>query len=201
MHNDPLHPNSEPDSSTAPAVDDWVADAHQQHIKVPRRRMAVMRKTAYPWLALSVAVLVVDQFTKAWVTNNMDYGETKALFSFLNVTLVHNTGAAFSFLANAGGWQRWFFVAVSVVISLILFFWITRTPREGHHWQTAALAFILGGALGNLWDRIEYGYVIDFIDFYVKTWHWAAFNVADSAITLGAIMLLLQIFFDKNPDN
>ncbi|MEY3219864.1 MAG: hypothetical protein RIT27_1221 [Pseudomonadota bacterium] len=202
MHNDPLPPSSpDPDSMPAPAVDDWIADVHQQQSKLPRRRMAVLRKTAYPWLSWSVVVLVLDQLTKAWVTNNMDYGEVNRLFPFLNVTLVHNPGAAFSFLADAGGWQRWFFASVSAVISFILFFWITRTPRQDHHWQAAALASILGGALGNLWDRVDYGYVIDFIDFHVGTWHWAAFNVADAAITVGAIMLLLQMLFEKNPDN
>lgn len=199
MRNDPLSPPSEP-NSRAPSIDD-LADVHQQQVKVPRRRMAVLRKTAYPWLSLSVLVLIIDQLTKAWVMNNMDYGEIKHLIPILNVTLVHNPGAAFSFLADAGGWQRWFFAGVAAVVSLVLFVWITRTPRDGHHLQAAALASILGGALGNLWDRLEYGYVIDFIDFHIETWHWPAFNVADTAITIGAVLLLLQIIFEKEPDN
>lgn len=197
MRNDPP---SEP-NSRAPSIDD-LADVHQQQTKVPRRRMAVLRKTAYPWLSLSVVVLVIDQLTKAWVVNNMDYGEIKPLLSVLNITLVHNLGAAFSFLADAGGWQRWFFAGVAAIVSLILFAWITRTPREGHHLQACALALILGGALGNLWDRLDYGYVIDFIDFHIEGWHWPAFNVADTAITVGAILLLFQLLFEKeNPDS
>lgn len=201
MRDDTLSPPSEPHSGPPhSSVDDW-ADIHQQQVTMPRRRMSVLRKTAYPWLSLSVLVLILDQLTKAWVTNNMDYGEINRLLPFLNITLVHNPGAAFSFLADAGGWQRWFFASVSGVISLILFIWITRTPREDHHLQAAALASILGGALGNLWDRLDYGYVIDFIDFYIKNWHWPAFNIADTAITIGAVLLLLQIIFEKEPEN
>jgi len=201
MHNNTLSPPTEPNSGPPRAtVDDW-ADVHQQQVKMPRRRMAVLRKTAYPWLSLSVLVLIVDQLTKAWITNNMDLGEVNKLFPFLNITLAYNPGAAFSFLADAGGWQRWFFAGVAAIISLVLFVWITRTPRDGHHLQAAALASILGGALGNLWDRLEYGHVIDFIDFYIKNWHWPAFNVADTAITIGAILLLLQIIFEKEPEN
>jgi signal peptidase II len=201
MHNDTLSPPSErPSEPSHASVDDW-ADVHQQQAKLPRRRLAVLRKTAYPWLSLSVLVLVIDQLTKAWVTNNLDYAEVNKFLPFLNITLVHNLGAAFSFLADAGGWQRWFFAGVSGIISLILFIWITRTPRDGHHLQAAALASILGGALGNLWDRLDYGYVIDFIDFYIGKWHWPAFNFADSAITIGAILLLLQIMFEKKPED
>jgi hypothetical protein len=108
MNKDAFSPPSEPNSGVPrTSVDDW-ADVHQQQVKVPRRRMIVLRKTAYPWLSLSVMVLVLDQLTKAWVTNNMDYGEINKLLPFLNMTLVHNPGAAFSFLANEGGWQRWF---------------------------------------------------------------------------------------------
>ncbi len=166
----------------------------------PIRRYAVKRKTNYPWLALGVAVFFFDQLTKGWVSNTLDPGQVVELTSFLNVVLLHNEGAAFSFLANAGGWQRWFFISISSVVCLVLTLWLMRMTR-GQHWMAAALAFILGGAAGNLWDRIDFGHVVDFIDVYYNGWHWPAFNIADSAITLGAVMLILHaLFFHQDED-
>ena len=113
------------------------------------------------------------------------------IFSWLNVTLAHNYGAAFSFLNDAGGWQRWFFIVLTVIVSLVLLVWLLRLPRC--EWRTGlSLGLIIGGAIGNLVDRVRLGYVVDFIDVYYKSWHFPAFNVADSAITVGVALLLLD---------
>lgn len=152
------------------------------------------------WLGISLVIIVIDQLTKIWAADTLSYGQPVALTSFLNFTLLHNTGAAFSFLANAGGWQRWFFIGLATIISIGLFIWLLRLKAQ-HLWLGIALAFILGGAIGNLIDRTMYGYVIDFIDFYYQQWHWPAFNVADSAISVGVGMLLLEtLFFGEKPD-
>ncbi|GAB4292534.1 MAG: signal peptidase II [Thiohalomonadaceae bacterium] len=143
------------------------------------------------WLWLSVVVIALDQFTKVLATTNLALHEPVPVLPMFNLTLMHNTGAAFSFLSQAGGWQRWFFVAIAVAVSAALIAWLRQLPRH-QAWLAVALALVLGGALGNVWDRIMLGYVVDFIDLYYGDWHWPAFNVADSAITVGAIMLLLD---------
>jgi signal peptidase II len=113
------------------------------------------------------------------------------VFPWLSLTLAHNYGAAFSFLSDAGGWQRWFFTVLAVAVSLVLIVWLLRLSRS--EWRTGlSLGLIIGGAVGNLIDRVKLGYVIDFIDVYYKTSHWPAFNIADSAITCGVIFLLLD---------
>ena len=108
-----------------------------------------------------------------------------------NWTLMHNTGAAFSFLAEAGGWQRWFFAVIAIVVSIVIVVWIKRL-RQDEKWQAIALALILGGAIGNVIDRILLGYVVDFIDIYYKQWSWPAFNIADSAIFIGVAMIIIE---------
>jgi len=145
-------------------------------------------------LGLALLLLVLDQATKLWAASALDYGLPVALTSFFNLTLVHNTGAAFSFLADAGGWQRVFFIVVSGVVSLVLAVWLWRLPRDARL-LGIALALVLGGALGNLIDRVAYGYVIDFLDFHAAGWHWPAFNVADSAISCGVVLLLADGLF------
>lgn len=142
---------------------------------------------------LACLIVVIDQLTKYWVSSVFSYGETLELLPVLNLTLVHNMGAAFSFLSDAGGWQRWFFAAVSLVVSVVLVVWLYRLPARQTLLATA-LALVLGGAIGNLWDRVVLGYVIDFIDFHYQSHHWPAFNVADAAITLGAALLILESF-------
>nr|WP_235185902.1 signal peptidase II [Methylomarinum vadi] len=145
------------------------------------------------WLWLSVLALLLDQGSKLWVAGSMRLYESIAVFPYFNLTYVHNTGAAFSLLSEAGGWQRWFFAALAVVISTALTIWLARLKR--HETLLAiALALVLGGALGNLIDRLVYGYVIDFLDVYYRQWHWPAFNIADSAITLGVFLMLLESF-------
>ena len=115
---------------------------------------------------------------------------------FFNFTLMHNTGAAFSFLADQGGWQRWFFAVLALGVSLVLAVWLSRLKAH-ETWLALALSLVLGGAIGNLIDRVYYGYVIDFIDVYYNASHWPAFNIADSAISVGAVMLIIDTFRNK----
>ncbi len=140
------------------------------------------------WLGIALAVIVLDHLTKFWVSSALDYQEAIPVLPFFSLVLVHNTGAAFSFLADAGGWQRWFFVAVGVVATVV----ITRLlKRHAHEPRMAfALALVLGGALGNVIDRVVLGHVVDFLYFHYKSFAWPAFNVADSAITVGAALLI-----------
>ena len=143
------------------------------------------------WLWLSVLVLVLDQATKIVASNTLDMHQPIAVFSWFNFTLMHNSGAAFSFLSEAGGWQRWFFTIVALVVSAVIFYWIKKLSAA-EKLQAIALAMVLGGALGNVIDRILYGYVIDFIQWYYDTWYWPAFNIADSAITVGVTLLIVD---------
>lgn len=142
----------------------------------------------WSWLALSAAVVVLDQLTKHWVTQSLGLREVIPMMPSFNLVLAHNAGAAFSFLAGAGGWQRGFFIGVAVVASVVIVHLLRK--HHGEKLFSLALALILGGALGNLIDRIRFGHVVDFLDFYVQTWHWPAFNVADMAITAGAGLLI-----------
>ena len=147
------------------------------------------------WLGLAALIIVLDQLSKLAISTHFVYGEALRVTGFFNLVLAHNTGAAFSFLNDAGGWQRWLFSVIALVASL----WIVRLLRQ-HGPQTLfclALALVLGGALGNLIDRVAYGYVVDFLDFYWGSYHFPAFNVADSAISVGAALLLLDSFRKK----
>jgi len=147
----------------------------------------------YPWLWLLVtaAVIVADWHSKQWVSEALVLYRPQEVFPWLNITLAHNYGAAFSFLRDAGGWQRWFFIVLASGVSLVLLVWLLRLPRR--EWLTGlGLALVLGGAIGNLVDRIQLGYVVDFVDVYYRNWHFPAFNVADSAITCGVILLLVD---------
>lgn len=149
-----------------------------------------VKESALPWLGISMVVMVLDLWTKAIASESLIYAQPVPVFPGLNWTLLHNTGAAFSFLSQGSGWQRWFFTVLAIAISLVLTVWLRRTRRG--HWQDALpLALIIGGALGNVVDRIRLGYVVDFIDVYYRDWHWPAFNIADSAITVGAVSLLI----------
>jgi signal peptidase II len=141
--------------------------------------------------------VIVDQITKAAATHYLTMHTQVELIPGLNFTLMHNTGAAFSILSQAGGWQRWFFIVLAGTVSIAIIFWLANLPAK-NRWMASALALILGGATGNLWDRIMLGYVVDFIDVYYLDWHWPAFNIADSAITIGAIMLIIDtIWFNE----
>ncbi len=144
------------------------------------------------WLWLTALVIVLDQTGKLLVDHSMQLYESIPLIPFFQLTYVRNTGAAFSFLAQAGGWQRWFFIMLSVSASIAIAYWLKNLPKD-RPWEAAAWALVLGGALGNLIDRISYGYVIDFLDAFYQHWHFPAFNVADSAITIGVGMLLIDV--------
>lgn len=145
------------------------------------------------WLWLSFVVLVLDQITKLAVAANMQLYQSIQVLPFFNLTYVHNTGAAFSFLSEAGGWQRWFFAVLAFVISVVIAVWLARLKRH-ETLLAVSLALVLGGAVGNLIDRLAYGYVIDFLDVYYRDWHWPAFNIADSAITIGVALMLAESF-------
>lgn len=142
------------------------------------------------WLGLAFILLLADQFTKILIVGYYHLGDSTYVTSFFNVVRVHNTGAAFSFLAQAGGWQRWFFTALGVIAATVIVWMIRSHP--GQKLFCFAMACILSGALGNVIDRLLYGYVVDFLDFHWAGWHFPAFNVADSAITLGAACLILD---------
>ena len=145
------------------------------------------------WLALSLLAVVLDQASKWAVDSSMQLYQSIPLVPYFNLTYVRNTGAAFSFLSEAGGWQRWFFAGLAIVISIVIAVWLVRL-KQHETLLAVALSLVLGGAIGNLIDRLAYGYVIDFLDVYYQTWHWPAFNIADSAITLGVVLMLLESF-------
>ena len=143
-----------------------------------------------PWLGLALLILIADQFTKVLILGYYHLGDATYVTSFFNVVRVHNAGAAFSFLASAGGWQRWLFTGIGVAAALFIL-WMLKA-HAGQKLFSFALACILGGAIGNVIDRTLYGYVVDFLDFHYAGWHFPAFNIADSAITIGAVCLILD---------
>lgn len=143
-----------------------------------------------PWLGLALIFLIADQFTKILILGYYQLGDSTVITSFFNIVRVHNTGAAFSFLADASGWQRWFFTGIGVAAVGVILWMLKAHP--GQKLFSFALACILGGAVGNVIDRVRYGYVVDFLDFYWGTWHFPAFNIADSAISVGAACLILD---------
>ena len=152
------------------------------------------------WLSLSAVVIVLDQISKYWVDHSLVLYERVFVFPHFNLILAYNKGAAFSFLANAGGWQRWFFTALALMISGVLVIMIKKLkPQERA--EALALTLVLGGAVGNVIDRILYGHVIDFLDVYYGEYHWPAFNLADSAISLGVGILLWHMLLGKNPSH
>lgn len=146
------------------------------------------------WLLLTIAVIVVDQYTKRLITAKFELFDRVAVMPYFDLVRLHNTGAAFSFLANASGWQNWFFTGVAVAVSALILWWFLRQPAD-RIVVPLGLVLVLGGAIGNLIDRIQQGYVVDFFLFYYERWSFPAFNVADSAITVGVILLLFDGFF------
>jgi signal peptidase II len=148
------------------------------------------RASWLPWLGLALIVLIADQFTKVLILGYYQLGDSSYVTSFFNIVRAHNTGAAFSFLANSGGWQRWLFTGIGVAAAVFIV-WMLRS-HAGQKLFSFAMACILGGAVGNVIDRVLHSYVVDFLDFHWRGMHFAAFNVADSAITLGAICLVLD---------
>jgi len=154
------------------------------------------KETALSWLWLAIVFIVIDQVTKQWVANTFNYGESLSIISYFNITYVHNPGAAFSFLADQPGWQRWFFTTISLAASILFVVWMSKTPKS-NKLLSVALAFMLSGAVGNLIDRALFGYVIDFIDVYIFSYNYPVFNIADSAIFIGAMLIILDMFINK----
>lgn len=159
------------------------------------------------WIWLALLAVVLDQITKIWANTSLEMFERVDFLPMLNITLMYNEGAAFSFLSNAGGWQRWFFSLLAIAVSIFIVVWLRKLP-EDENLQAAGLALVLGGAVGNVIDRLAYGHVVDFIDFFYRAdscfigfyatrggeCHWPAFNVADSSIFLGAAFLIVTSF-------
>ena len=142
------------------------------------------------WLGVAVVVVLLDQVTKITMTRLLGYGQVEYVNHYLNLVMVYNKGAAFSFLSDQSGWQRYFFSALAAAVSIFIVWMLNRNANERLFcWS---LSLILGGAIGNLIDRLAYGHVIDFLDFHLNAWHWPAFNVADSAITVGAALFVLD---------
>lgn len=152
------------------------------------------------WYALALVVVAFDLYTKNVASSSLQYARPVEVFSWFNLTLQHNTGAAFSFLSEAGGWQRWFFTVIAVVISVALSVWLYLLPR-GQWLLGLSLGLILGGAIGNLWDRVTLGYVVDFISVHYQGWYFPAFNIADSAISVGAVCMLLDSFLNRGRES
>ncbi|MGY2575308.1 signal peptidase II [Vibrio sp. C8] len=154
-----------------------------------------LKQSGVRWLWLALLVFVADIGIKLVVMNSMGYGWENRIeiLPFFNLLYVHNYGAAFSFLSDQAGWQRWFFTAIAFVVTGLLAFWMRRLPASDK-WNNIAYALIIGGAVGNVFDRVVHGFVVDYLDFYWGNYHWPAFNLADSAICIGAAMIILDSF-------
>ncbi|MBV7261106.1 signal peptidase II [Photobacterium sp. WH77] len=157
--------------------------------------LPALKQSGIRWLWLAVLVFAIDIGTKLLVMDSMGYGWPNRIevLPFFNLLYVHNYGAAFSFLSDASGWQRWLFTAIALGVTALLMVWMRRTPAS-HTMVNSAYALIIGGALGNLFDRLYHGFVVDFLDFYIGQHHWPAFNIADSAICVGAGLIILEGF-------
>ncbi|PSJ42677.1 signal peptidase II [Zobellella endophytica] len=151
------------------------------------------------WWWLAIVAMVLDQVSKWLTMSYLDYGYPGVeIAPFFNLVHVYNPGAAFSFLADQGGWQRWFFAGLACAVTILLSIWMYKAPRSAR-WLPAAYALIIGGAIGNVIDRLALGHVVDFLDFYVGNWHWPAFNLADSFIFVGAAMIIIDSFRKDSP--
>ncbi|MDX1303295.1 signal peptidase II [Photobacterium sp.] len=159
------------------------------------KQVTSLKQSGVRWLWLAALVFILDIVTKLLVMNTMDYGWPNRieLLPFFNLLYVHNYGAAFSFLNDAGGWQRWLFAVIALGVCSLLTFWMRRTPVT-NTLANSAYALIIGGAMGNLFDRLYHGFVVDFLDFYAGSYHWPAFNIADIAICIGAALIILEGF-------
>ncbi|WP_414979502.1 signal peptidase II [Congregibacter sp.] len=161
--------------------------------------------TAARWYALALVVVAADQGTKWLASTELTYSVPVKVLSWFNLTLHHNEGAAFSFLADAGGWQRWFFATLALAVSAMIVFWLR--DLNARQWQLSlALALVLGGALGNLVDRVHLGYVVDFVSVHYSGWYFPTFNVADAAISVGAFLIVVDSLFssfvdEQSPEN
>ncbi len=180
---------------------------------VVMRKPLSIRNSGLFWLWLTLLVLIADQWTKVLANSALVLHDPLALMPFFNLTLAYNQGAAFSFLSDAGGWQKWFFIVLAVLVSIALLVWLSRLSSTAK-WESIALSLVLGGAIGNVVDRFLYGHVIDFLDVYYHSetcffmfadagasCHWPAFNIADAAICIGAVMLIVESFMGNKKNN
>lgn len=149
------------------------------------------------WLSVSGLIILFDQLTKYLANRDLIYAEPVAVLPSFNLTLLYNRGAAFSFLSDESGWQRWFFIAVALIAVVFIVHWLRKLDAD-QRWTAFGLALILGGAVGNLIDRLWHGHVVDFIQIYYRDFYWPAFNIADSAITVGAVLLILLGLFGRS---
>lgn len=154
----------------------------------------------YSWLLLSILIIALDQYTKMLAVSHLQLNHSQIVTSFFNLTLLFNHGAAFSFLSEASGWQQWILSSVSILVSLGIIAMLPKITTQAPL-QCLSLSLVLGGALGNLWDRLNYGYVIDFLHFHYQDWHFAVFNIADSAISIGTTLLIAAILFSQDTTN
>lgn len=162
--------------------------------------MRALTDTGLRWWWLAIVTIVLDQITKWLTVNYLDYGYPGVeIAPFFNLVHVYNPGAAFSFLADQGGWQRWFFAGLAFAVTVLLSIWMYKAPRTAR-WMPVAYALIIGGAIGNVIDRLLLGHVVDFLDFYLGNWHWPAFNLADSFIFIGAAMIIIDSFKKEAPN-
>lgn len=159
-----------------------------------------IRSSGLRYLWLTVIVFVLDQWTKIAVVEQIALYQSIEITGFFNLTYVRNYGAAFSFLADSGGWQRWFFTIIALVVSVVIVRWLSQT-KKAQIMLPIAFCLILGGAMGNVYDRLVLGFVVDFLSFYYKDWYFPAFNVADSAISLGAFLLIIDMFKNKEDES
>jgi signal peptidase II len=157
----------------------------------------LFKETGWRWWWLVLLVLVADQLSKVWVIQNFSLGESVSLLPVFNFTYARNYGAAFSFLGDAGGWQRWLFTVIAVSVSIVLAVWLSRLAKTQLK-LSLALSLIISGAIGNLIDRSLYGYVVDFLHVFYQSWHYPIFNIADCAISIGAVLLIWDSFSSEN---
>ncbi|MFC3193555.1 signal peptidase II [Marinicella sediminis] len=157
----------------------------------------MFKNTGWSWLWVSGLVVIADQITKYLASSHLELYVPHKITGFFNLTLMHNEGVAFSILADQSGWQRYFIAVVASLIVIWLLYWLKQN-RKHMTLQNVALVMVIGGALGNIWDRIVLGYVVDFIELHYKSYYWPAFNIADSAITLGAVLLIIDAFKNKD---
>lgn len=153
--------------------------------------MRVTKNNCLPWLSVSLLVIVADQLSKYLIASRLFLFQSIPIFPIFSITLSHNKGAAFGFLNNYASWSAFLFMAIAIVVSISIIIYLARLPKQ-KYWLACGLSLILGGAVGNLIDRFIHGYVIDFLQFYIKTWYWPTFNLADSAICIGAAMLFID---------
>ena len=161
-----------------------------------KRRFLALNAGASNWLWLTLAVLGLDQWTKHLIVEHLEPYEEHVVLPIFDIVRWHNEGAAWNFLSNAGGWQRWFFMALGIGVSIAILFWLRRLPARGQSRVAAGLALVMAGALGNVVDRVRLGYVIDFLKVHYGDWVFPAFNAADSAITIGAALIILDALID-----